>query len=214
MVRTCDDHGFFVGESCPVCGDAGEEVIGENRRVRLSKFMSGVLRHFPADVGLTLNTRGWVDYDEFVDAVTDKYPWARPQQVAAVVATDSKGRFERRDDRIRAVYGHSVDVSVESTTTDVPNRLYHGTAPRNLDGIAEEGLKPMGRQQVHLSKTPREALAVGGRHADEPVVLVIDSETMTRDGFEIDKRGHDTYTVDAVPPEYIERRDVSSRTGQ
>lgn len=214
MVRTCNDHGHFVGESCPVCGDTGETVLGENRRVRLSKFMSGVLRHFPADVGLTLDTRGWVDYDAFVDAVTDNYSWAKPQQVAAVVTTDSKGQFERLDDRIRAVYGHSVDVSIQATEADVPTRLYHGTAPRNLDSIAEEGLKPMSRQHVHLSKTPREALAVGGRHADEPVVLVIDSETMARDGFEIDKRGHDIYTVDSIPPEYIEQRDESSPTGQ
>jgi putative RNA 2'-phosphotransferase len=99
-------------------------------------------------------------------------------------------------------------VTLEATKADVPSRLYHGTAPRNLDNIAEEGLKPMSRQQVHLSKTPREARTVGGRHADDPVVLVVDSETMVRDGFEIDERGRDTYTVDAVPPEYVERRDL------
>jgi putative RNA 2'-phosphotransferase len=103
MVRTCGDHGFFVGESCPICGEAGEKVLSENRRVRLSKFMSGVLRHYPADVGLTLDARGWVDYEAFLDAVTDNYSWAGPQRIAAVVATDSKGRFERRGERIRAV---------------------------------------------------------------------------------------------------------------
>ena len=214
MVRTCDDHGFFVGESCPVCGDAGGKVLSENRRVRLSKFMSGVLRHFPTDAGLTLDARGWVDYDAFVDAVTDNYSWAGPQQVAAVVATDSKGRFERRGNRIRAVYGHSIDVTLETAEADVPGRLYHGTAPRNLDDIAEEGLKPMSRQQVHLSGTPREARTVGERHASDPVVLMVDSEAMVRDGFEIDERGRDTYTVDSVPPEYVERRDRPSSTDQ
>lgn len=203
-----------MGEACPVCGDAGRQILDENQRIHLSKFMSGVLRHFPTDVGVTLDEKGWTNYDAFVDAVTDNYSWAKSEQVAAVIATDSKGRFERQDEQIRAMYGHSVDVNLEPTETTIPSQLYHGTAPRNLDNIAEEGLKPMSRQQVHLSKTPQEAHTVGMRHASDPVVLVIDSGTMVQDGFEIDKRGRTTFTVDSVPPEYIERQDDVSSPDQ
>lgn len=214
MVRVCDDHGFFAGNSCPVCGDAGRHVLDEQQRIRLSKFMSGVLRHFPADVGLTLDDQGWANYDAFVDAVRDKYSWGNAEKVAAVIATDSKGRFERHDNQIRAVYGHSVDVNLESTDTEIPSRLYHGTESRNLDSIAEEGLEPMNRQHVHLSRTPQEARTVGARHASDPAILVIDSGAMARDGFEIDKRGRDTYTADSVPPEYIERYDDVASSDQ
>lgn len=65
----------------------------------------------------------------------------------------------------------------------------------------------MGRQQVHLSETPASALEVGQRHADDPVLLVVDAQELQADGFEIDERGTETYTVDRVPPEYVGRVD-------
>lgn len=207
MIRACEDHGYVDGDACLVCGAEGRLVLDEDRRVRLSTFASGVLRHFPDDAGLALDDRGWTGWEALVETITGNYPWAEPEHVAAVVATDPKGRFERRDDRVRAAYGHSVDVTLEPTGTAVPERLYHGTAPRNLDAIAEEGLRPMARQQVHLSGTPEGAREVGARHADEPVVLVVDARRMARDGLRVDERGVDTYTVDRVPPEYVERVD-------
>jgi putative RNA 2'-phosphotransferase len=204
VIRRCPNHGYFDGATCPDCGDEGDAVLGEDRRVRLSKFVSGALRHFPDDAGISLDDAGWVAFESLVDAVTNRYPWTDAAHVEAVVATDSKGRFERRGGRIRASYGHSVDVELESTTPAVPDRLYHGTPPRNLDAILDDGVKPMGRQAVHLSETREEARSVGSRHADDPVVLSVDARSMREDGFEIDKRGTETYTVSRVPPSYLD----------
>ncbi len=167
--------------------------------------MSGALRHFPDDVGLSINLQGWSDFDSLIDTVTDKYAWAELRQVVAVIEADEKGRFERQDGRIRAAYGHSIDVDLEATESTVPNRLYHGTNPGALDEIFEEGLRPMSRQYVHLSETVEEARVVGRRHADSPVVLAIDASKMKQDGYEIDKRGEGTFTVKRVPAKYLER---------
>lgn len=210
MIRACENHGYVDGDACPVCGDEGRIVVDEDRRVRLSKFASGALRHFPDDAGLTLEDRGWTRYGTLVDAVTGTYPWATPEHVEAVIETDPNGRFERRGDRIRAAYGHSVDVTLGPTASTVPDRLYHGTAPENLEAIAAEGLRPMDRRQVHLSGTPERAREVGARHAHEPVLLAVDARAMEKDGFAIDERGVDTYTVDRVPPAYLERVDDAS----
>lgn len=204
MIRVCEDHGYFEGGDCPACGDDGREVLDDGRRTRLSKFVSGALRHFPDDAGLSVDDRGWTGYGKLVEAVTERYPWAEPEHVEAVTATDSKGRFERRGNRIRAAYGHSIDVALEATESAIPERLYHGTAPRNLGAILDEGLKPMNRQQVHLSATADEAREVGRRHAEDPVLLAVDAEAMERDGFEVDQRGTGTYTVARVPPDYVE----------
>jgi putative RNA 2'-phosphotransferase len=204
VIRRCPDHGHFEDATCPDCGDDGYPVLGEGRRVGLSKFVSGALRHFPDDAGLSLDDGGWVAFDSLADAVTSRYPWADAEHVEAVVATDSKGRFERLDGRIRAAYGHSVDVELEPTTASVPDRLYHGTSPRSLDAIFDDGLKSMGRQVVHLSETRAEARSVGHRHSDDPVVLSVDARSMREDGFEIDKRGTGTYTVRRVPAAYLE----------
>lgn len=205
MIRVCDTHGYFTDTRCPVCSDEGESVLKSERRRRLSKFVSGALRHFPDDVGLSIDSQGWADYHSLVNAVTEKYGWAEPRHVEAVTTTDEKGRFERQADDIRAAYGHSIHVNLDATDSAVPSQLYHGTTLRVLDTILQEGLRPMSRQYVHLSETVDEARTVGRRHADDPVVLVVDTQTMIRDGYQIDRRGEGTFTVERVPSKYLER---------
>ncbi|AZH25798.1 RNA 2'-phosphotransferase [Haloplanus aerogenes] len=219
-VRRCPDHGYTDG-TCPVCGATGETVLSADRRTRLSKFLSGALRHFPDDVGLSLDDRGWVAWADLVTVATDRYPWADEAAVAGVVATDPKGRFERDSeerrssgnrpeagdsdadtDRVRAAYGHSVAVDLEPTDAPVPDELYHGTTPDNVDAIRSEGLKPMSRQQVHLSASVEDAHAVGRRHAADPVVFEVDAAALLGE-YRITKRGNETYTVDRVPPSYL-----------
>lgn len=202
-VRYCDDHGYFAAESCPVCNRQEKRVIGADQRRQLSGFTSGALRHFPSDVGLDLDSEGWTGFDDLVAVVEQKYQWAGHDTVESVVATDPKGRFEREDNRIRAAYGHSVDIHIDTDDEPVPDTLYHGTAPRNLDAIREEGLQPMSRQQVHLSESIEEAETVGNRYTSDPVVLAVDVEDMVDDDYRIDKRGKTTYTTDRVPPKYL-----------
>ena len=206
-IRECDAHGYVAGDSCPVCLADSPVVLGSDRRVRLSKFLSGALRHFPDDAGLELDEQGWTPDDELVDAAVAKYDWARSEHVAAVIATDPKGRFERDGDRVRAAYGHSVDVDLDAEATPVPDELYHGTAPENMASIRGEGLQPMGRQKVHLSGSVAEARSVGSRHAADPAVLAIDAATMQADGLRVVKRGRETYTTDRVPPKYLQELD-------
>lgn len=217
-IAVCATHGYYAQSvdeqgACPDCGVDGDPMLSGRRRRRLSKYLSGALRHFPRDAGLTLDTAGWTALDELVDAVERRYDWAGDPEVRAVVATDPKGRFETCDDagatKIRAAYGHSVDVDLdhghdsEADAADVPGTLYHGTAPKHLGAIREEGLEPMGRQFVHLSGSRESARTVGERHADDPVVLIVDVRGLTAAGFDVRKRGIDTYTVDRVPPRFL-----------
>jgi putative RNA 2'-phosphotransferase len=216
-VSVCPDHGYYAEVSCPRCGADGEEVVGGRDRRRLSKFLSGVLRHFP-DVGVRLDAAGWAAWDAVVGAVETRYDWADERTVEAVVATDPKGRFERRrldrdeaTDQIRAAYGHSLEVDLDAdaeddgpASTGVPDTLYHGTAPDRLDSILDEGLRPMGRQLVHLSGTRGTAETVGRRHTDdEPVVLAVDVRGLERVDFAVRERGPETYTVERVPPAFV-----------
>ncbi|MFB6223559.1 MAG: RNA 2'-phosphotransferase [Haloarcula sp.] len=213
-VRRCPDHGFFEGETCPVCNGAGTNVLDGARRRQLSKFVSGALRHFPDDAGIELDAAGWAEFDALRAAVERKYDWGDSEALAGVVATDPKGRFERTGvsdgpgaetdgDRIRATYGHSVDVSLDGTDDPIPETLYHGTAPRNVTSIRDAGLEPMTRQKVHLSESVDEAREVGRRHTGDPVVFVVDAAAMQADGRRIVKRGRATYTTDRVPPTYL-----------
>lgn len=220
-IAHCEDHGYVEGDRCPACGEDGRRVLDGDRRERLSKFVSGALRHFPDDAGVELDDAGWTSFESLASAVGRRYDWADADALAGVVATDPKGRFERtgggdetdpasepdsQADRVRAAYGHSVDVTVDAEATPVPDELYHGTSARNVDAILSEGLKPMSRQQVHLSETPDAALEVGRRHGDDPRLLVVDTAAMRADGHRIVKRGRATYTTDRVPPRYVDER--------
>ena len=123
-VCRCSVHGFVTapgasatgGKSseCLECGRGVERVLSGERRRRLSTFVSGALRHFPGDTGLSLDESGWADYDALASAVVRKYDWAESDHLAAVVVTDPKGRFEEASGRIRAAYGHSVDVELDA----------------------------------------------------------------------------------------------------
>jgi len=108
---------------------------------------------------------------------------------------------------VRAAYGHSVAVDLDAGGTPVPDTLYHGTSPTALGSITREGLKPMGRQSVHLSDSVDDAKAVGSRHAADPVILEIDAGAMRADDHTITKRGRAVYTTDRVPPAYIAQID-------
>ena len=235
-VSVCEAHGYVGGEACPVCGERGRRVLSGERRRRLSKFVSGALRHFPEDAGITLDEAGWTAFPALVEAVERQYDWADREALAAVVATDPKGRFERtggdgqtdatgpvdgterpgdgwdgtervdatgQGDRIRAAYGHSVDVDLDAAETPVPDTLYHGTAPRNAEAIRAEGIRPMDRQQVHLSGTVEAAREVGRRHAADPVVLAVDAAGLEAAGHAVTRRGRGVYTTDRVPPEFL-----------
>ncbi|MFC6863712.1 RNA 2'-phosphotransferase [Halomicroarcula sp. GCM10025817] len=210
-IARCPTHGYHEGTTCPDCGAESEHVLDGAHRRRLSKFASGALRHFPDDADIELDAAGWTPFDALVAAVEEQYDWATREHVAGVVATDPKDRFEVAGDGenrpIRAAYGHSVDVDLEAGDGVAPDELYHGTAPRNLDAIFDEGLRPMGRQQVHLSATVADAREVGSRHAADPVVLAVDAAAMTADGHNVVERGVATYTTDRVPPRHLTRID-------
>ena len=199
----CDNHGYFDTDDCPDCGDAGRRLLSANRRRQASKFISGALRHFPDDAGIDLGDSGWTELDALVDSVRSKYDGIDREAVIGIIRTDPKGRFEADGSRIRAAYGHSVSVDLDSGGTPVPDTLYHGTAPDALPSIREEGLKPMSRQFVHLSESVDDAADVGRRHTADPVILRIDAASMGEDDHTITKRGKSVYKTNRVPPTYL-----------
>jgi hypothetical protein len=95
-----------------------------------------------------------------------------------IVRTDAKQRYAFNADhtKIRANQGHSIPVDVEPEQLTPPDILWHGTGEKSVAAILSEGLRPMGRLYVHLSKDPETAKKVGSRHG-RPVVFQIDART-------------------------------------
>ena len=174
------------------------------RLVRISKFLALVLRHDPGRVGLTLDPEGWADVDELLAAVAGHgLPLSRTE-LAEVVQANPKQRFtlDPATNRIRANQGHSLDVDLGLIPVEPPPRLYHGTSRGMLRVILTEGVRPMARQQVHLSADPESAAAVGRRHGP-PAVLVVDSGRMHADGHRFYRSVNGVWLTGHVPPAYL-----------
>lgn len=176
----------------------------EKRLVRVSKFLSLVLRHKPEHVGLRLDYAAWAQVDELL-ACSDRAGLTLTRElVAEVVESSDKQRFTMTADgaRIRANQGHSIDVDLGLGATVPPEVLFHGTARRSLEGIRALGLVSRSRQHVHLSLDEPTAVAVGRRHG-KPVVLRIAAGKMHEAGHEFYRSKNGVWLTDRVPVEFI-----------
>jgi putative RNA 2'-phosphotransferase len=174
-------------------------------RVRLSKRMSRALRHDPGRLGLELDDEGWTSVEALVRALgAPGHPVTRAD-VEDVVRHGSKQRFELDGERIRARYGHSLDGRVELPVAVPPAVLFHGTGPMTADAVAAEGLRPMGRQFVHLSADEETARRVGARHGGRPVLFVVDVAAAAEAGIVFRHGNEDTWLADEVPPRFLRR---------
>src|SRR5688572_7482852 len=145
--------------------------------VRVSKFLSLVLRHDPARIGIVLDDAGWTDVSALLAAAAAHGVTITRAELAEVVATSDKQRFALSPDgtRIRANQGHSVEVDLELAAAPPPATLYHGTVDAALPGIREKGLIRGARHHVHLSADLETAKKVGGRRG-KPVILTVRAE--------------------------------------
>ena len=195
---------------CRRCGDfegvcecgKGKILLNSEKREIVSKFLSGLLRHFPDKFGLRVDENGWADIEDVVKILKSRYGVGR-KQIELIAKFDRKRRFEIKGWRIRARYGHSIPVNTNWTeSAEIPEKLYHATSPAKVERILKEGLRSMKRREVHMCATPDEAIEVGKRHARNPVLIEIDAASAVKDGIEIRKKG-EVYTADCVPPEFL-----------
>ncbi|WP_030059910.1 MULTISPECIES: RNA 2'-phosphotransferase [Streptomyces] len=181
--------------------------MDEKRLVKTSKMLSRILRHDPDRVGVTLDEAGWVRIDVLLAALRAKGNRLTRAELDHVVATNNKRRFGYSPDglSIRANQGHTVAVDLGLAAAVPPHVLYHGTADRHLAAIFREGLRPMARQDVHLSADTETATGVGARHG-RPVVLTVNAAAMTAAGHEFRLSENGVWLTGAVPPQYLSRR--------
>lgn len=172
--------------------------------VRLSKFLSLVLRHEPERAGLQLDPAGWVSVDELLAGCARAGLLIDRSQLEEVVRTSDKKRFafDSAGRRIRASQGHSVDVRLDYPPQTPPPVLFHGTATRFLDSIRATGLVRGDRHHVHLSADETTAHAVGSRHG-KPVILLVDAAAMHAAGHAFFRSENGVWLTDAVPVAHL-----------
>lgn len=174
----------------------------DKKLIRISKYISKLLRHDNED--LEMDKNGWVIVKDLCTKVG-----INRSQLEEIVETNDKKRFAYSSDKnkIRANQGHSLSVDVELKETQPPKTLYHGTSSKVIDIIMQDGMKPMSRQYIHLSKDEETAINVGDRHTKSAstttILLAIDSERMFNDGYKFYLSENGVWLTTIIPSEYI-----------
>lgn len=174
--------------------------------IKASRFLSLVLRHKPEAAGIRLDEHGGAEVGDLLRGMASRYPLTM-EQLEQIVYTDDKQRYSFNGDktRIRANQGHSIPVDVELEQARAPEFLWHGTGEKYTASIEAQGLLPKSRLYVHLSADEGTAVSVGSRHG-RPVVYLVESGRMQRDGYLFYLSRNGVWLTKAVPPAYLRRQ--------
>jgi RNA:NAD 2'-phosphotransferase (TPT1/KptA family) len=133
------------------------------RYKKLAKFLVYLCRHGAEDCGLEIDEDGWVDMSATLNLRPIWEEGFGAEDIRWCADHFAGGRLELYEDEtgswIRCYQGHSVKISdksfprVQRDDTSIPQYLIHGTSDAAWLSIEKEGLKPMGRQHVHMACT-------------------------------------------------------------
>lgn len=168
-----------------------------SKRAKDSHDLAYLLRH---DKTYTFETGGWRSVENLVHKKGFSF-----NQLCDFVVNDSKGRFEFNEDKtkIRALYGHSVLIDMNYACCTPPEILYHGSSMNANADIAEVGLKPRSRNDVHLTSNQEAALETGARHG-APIAIQVKALEMFHEGYKFYNPARNIWLVREVPSRFID----------
>lgn len=179
---------------------------------RLSKFLALVLRHRASQFGLDMDDEGFVSTEVLLRVIEEQgMDGVDRAALDAVCGTHSRKRFEIRGDRIRATYGHSFHTPIRYEAVEPPELLYAGMPKVKSAAARDAGLRPEGRQYVHLTDDRDEALEVGKRQNEDADVVVVRAKEAAAGGILFHNPTEGLYLSSAVPARYLE---VTARFGR
>lgn len=149
-----------------------------------------------------MDSRGWVDLTSFGELIHKRHRWAGVDAVVALAQSDPKRRYEIVDNKIRARYGHSVNVDLDHPENRLP-KLYYGGSEEEADRILEIGLKPATQRYVHLSTTSEKAWHVATFRTGNPRIIQVDAGAAQTEGVKMMTVNEDIVISEAIPPKFL-----------
>lgn len=172
--------------------------------VNISKEISYALRHNPYLYDLEMDDNGYVSVEQLISCINrhgEQDMEISLEDIKTIIACSYKKRWELCDNKIRALYGHSI--SIDKMIGNPPNVLYHGTSHKSVHSIMEQGLLPMERHYVHLSTNKETAIIVEKRRDLNPVILSVDTLMAMQDGIHFYVGNDTVWLSDEIPSKYL-----------
>jgi putative RNA 2'-phosphotransferase len=177
------------------------------RAVRISKFLTLVLRHDPPAAGVTLDRAGWAPIDALLSGAAVRGFRIERYEFDEVVRSDPEQRFKVSKDGklVRASHGHSIPVDLGLSPVRPPHALYHGLMGREfLQAIMMTGLQRGERQFVLLFVDIETAACISMPEGQlRPVILRVAAPEMQSAGLKFFLSEDGLWLTEEVPPQYI-----------
>jgi putative RNA 2'-phosphotransferase len=140
---------------------------------RITRSLAFMLRHQPETFDLELDAHGFADLGDVVQALNERLGEpVEEEEVREAVTAGDRPRYEIQDDRIRALYGHSIPVE-PGPSSKPPEFLFVAVPERELERARRFGLRGGRRRFLHLATTKEDAAESGRRASRDYTVLVI-----------------------------------------
>ncbi len=162
------------------------------------------LRHKPESGGLTLDENGWVDCEAIIAALERTELPTPHEQLLAIVRGDPKHRFELEDGRLRARFGHSLELTAPLVPGMPPASLFYGVSPKYAAKVSIAGIEPVRRQHVHLATSRSGAAEVATRRGVVGWVFRVDAHAAYNGGVAFYPRGRGIWLSEPIPPQFLE----------
>jgi putative RNA 2'-phosphotransferase len=173
---------------------------------KLGRILALVLRHAPEKFDVEMDINGWVSVLGLCDGIKAQrrdFHWLKPWHFEAVTVTEEKGRYEVEGERIRATYGHSIEIEIDLPTDEIPEVLFYPVSLEEVDDIIKLGIKGGDRRHVHLSKTVAKAYEAGSVRIKGPSIVEVDTVRAIADGISIFRAGKLVCLAEEIPPQYL-----------
>lgn len=196
------------------CLSKSDQEMLKKNRAKLGSTLCSVLRHHPERIGVSMDLQAWVNAGELIRKFNEFYHdrkfYLSLPVLMEVVHTDDKQRYGLKGTgpnlMIRCRQGHSIPwLEMDYRQEIPPEILYHGTIRTYLDSILEQGILPMERQKVHLSRDIPTAQTVAKRRKSkgQPIILQVNTARMAADGVVFYLAENGVWLTDYVDPKYV-----------
>jgi putative RNA 2'-phosphotransferase len=174
---------------------------------RLTRSLAYMLRHQPDEFDIEVDKFGFADLEDVLDELSDRFDEdIEVEDITKAIEEGDRPRYEIVDGKIRALYGHSIEVD-PGESTEPPEKLYLGMGSRDADRASRNGLNAGRRRFLHLATSEEDAKEMGRRAAPEYTVVTIFARDAWEDGVSFYDRKA-LFLSDAIPTDHLEVGDV------
>ena len=165
---------------------------------QLSKLISYILGHKPAEFGLIPDRDGFIKIKEFLKAVCEEHglTYIRRSHIDEILITLPDPPIEIKDNFIRAT--HRDKLPGYSPAQTLPKLLYTCVRKKAYPFVLDKGIFPMGFGRVILSSEPEMAERMGKRKDRMPILLTVQTRKSIEKGTLFYEAGDTLYLAESI----------------